>query len=120
MQTYIMQPQPDSLVWLASARFGGLSAAEATLLAAAQMGGFALCGPSGDLSDPVNDPAGGGAWGAERCIRASLIRWLCVERVARDKVDPNGIRAAGAKAVENLNLSYVTVPFGFSLRNCLL
>ncbi len=110
----------NDLVALARARFGDLSAAETTLLAAAQMGGFAFCGPSGDLSDSANDPARASEWGAERCIRAGLIRWLCVEQVARDKVDPNGIRASGAKVIERLNLSYVTVPFGLSLRHCRL
>jgi hypothetical protein len=118
MQTYVMQPKPDSLVALASARFGGLSAAEAGLLAAAQMGGFPFCGPTDDLSDPANDPAKASEWGPERCIRASLIRWLCVEPVARDKVDPLGIRVSGAKVTEYLILSYVTVPFGLTFRNC--
>lgn len=120
MSANMFYAQPAHLVALASTHFGALSAAETRLLVAAQIGGFAFCGPSGDLSDPANDPARASEWGAERCIRASLIRWLCVEQGARGQVDPNGIRAAGAKVIENLNLSYITLPFGLSLRNCRL
>ena len=120
MSAHLNQPQANDLVGLARASFGDLSAAETTLLAAAQIGGFALCGPSANLSDPANDPAKASEWGTERTIRASLIRWLCVERTARDRVDPNGIRASGAKVLGNLDLSNVTVPFGLTLAGCRL
>jgi hypothetical protein len=108
------------LVPLAGAYFGVLSEAETRLLAAAQMGGFAFCGPSSDLSHPSNDPAKSSDWGNERNVRASLIRWLCFDRTARDRVDPSGIRVSGARVVERLNLSYATVPFGLTLTACCL
>jgi len=120
MSAHLNQPQANDLIGLARARFGDLSAAETTLLAAARMGGFALCGPRGNLSDPANDPAKASEWGTERTIRASLIRWLCVEQTARNRVDPNGIRASGAKVLGKLDLSNVTVPFGLTLAGCRL
>src|SRR5260370_217223 len=55
-------------------------------------------------------------WGPERQIRAQVIRWLCVDRLARDQVDPSaGIAVHAAKVVGNLTLSFVTVPFALQL-----
>jgi hypothetical protein len=120
MSPNITQSHADNLVVLATTWFGNLSAAEATLLAAAQFGGFAFCGPSTDLNDSSNDPAKSSNWGTERSIRARLMRWLCFDQAARDRVNANGIRVAGAIVIERLNLSYASVPFGLALLACRL
>jgi hypothetical protein len=72
----------DNLEALARARFGDLSQAELKLLRAAPKGEMAWCGPSAKNDDPANDPAKADEWAHEREIRADLIRWLCVDRLA--------------------------------------
>src|ERR1700680_2452647 len=89
--------QPADLEQLARARFDSLSDAETGLLRAAHKGETAYCGPSERDDDPNNDPASSEDWGSERWIRAELIRWLCVGRDAKDRVDPRGVRAHGAR-----------------------
>src|SRR6266849_10345943 len=103
--------QPADLEQLARARFAPLSDAEIKLLRAAPKGETAYCGPSERDDDPNNDAANSNIWGSERWIRAELIRWLCVDRDAKDRVDPRGIRAHAARITENLDLSFVVVPF---------
>src|SRR5258708_1314395 len=114
------EPEADDLVALARARFGDMSAAEKKLLEAAPKGDLAVCGPNDKWDDSANDPAKAGEWSADREVRAELIRWLCVDRAARERVDPKGIQTFGARIVGKLDLSYVTVPFGLVLRRCRL
>lgn len=114
------QERPPDLDTLARARFGGLSQAEVRLLAAIPNGQFAVCGPNMSDADPANDPANSGTWASDRDIRADLIRWLCVDRIARELVDPMGIQAYGARMPGAIDLSGVTVPFGLALRRCRL
>ena len=99
---------------------GVLSAAELEMVRAAATGEVAYYGPSKRDDDPSNDPSNGQGWGKEREVRAAVIRWLCVERHAKDRVDPRGIRIHSAKVTGELNLSNVTVPFPLSLRSCKL
>jgi hypothetical protein len=90
MGAYQSQGQASSLEELARARFSPLSAAELTLVRAAPKagGGMAHCGPSNRDDDVDNDPSRANgkdhAWGKDRHIRAKLIRWLCVDRSARN------------------------------------
>jgi sRNA-binding regulator protein Hfq len=120
MSPDINQAQADDLGALARARFGDLSAAETNLLEAAPKGELAVCGPNDNWDNPANDPAKAGEWAADREIRAELIRWICVDQAARERVDPKGIQAFGAKVVGKLGLSHVAVPFGLILRRCRL
>ena len=48
--------------------------------------------------------------GAERHVRASLIRWMCVDPDAVKLIDPKGIRVMGARITGGLNLAHVRVP----------
>ena len=112
------QGRPPDLDTLARARFGELSQAEVRLLAAIPNGQLAVCGSNMSDADPANDPANSGTWAADRDIRADLIRWLCVDRIAREFVDPMGIRAYGARIPGAIDLSGVTVPFGLTLWHC--
>jgi len=112
------QGRPPDLDTLARARFGELSQAEVRLLAAIPNGQLAVCGQNMSDADPANDPANSGTWAADRDIRADLIRWLCVDAIARTCVDPMGIRAYGARIPGAIDLSGVTVPFGLTMRHC--
>lgn len=53
-------------------------------------------------------------------IRADLIRWICVDRRAKELVDPSGVRVYGAKVLDAVNLVCVTVPFPLVLVHCRL
>ena len=79
---------------------------------------FAVAGLGADPDDSSNDPAHADEWPASRQIRASLIRWICVDREARSLIDPEGIRVVGARITGGLDLSLVNVPFPVVLRNC--
>lgn len=79
---------------------------------------FAVAGTSPNPDDPSNDPAHADEWPASRQIRATLIRWICVDHEARSLIDPEGIRVVGARITGGLDLSLVSVPFPIVLRNC--
>jgi hypothetical protein len=109
----------QELLRLAWERFGALSEAETKLLHATPKGEFAYCGPSADLDDPSNDPAKADAeWGPERRVCAGLVRWLCTNRDAANKVDPKGIQLVGARIIGPLDLSFAIVPFALWLLRC--
>ena len=121
----IGMPDEPTLEFLAGIRFGGLSEAETTFVRAAPTGEFAVCGPKPDENDPANDPAydpskADAEWKEDRTIRADLIRWVCVDRQARDLVDPRGVQIYGAKVKDALDLSFATIPFALTLWNCRL
>jgi hypothetical protein len=86
----------------------------------ADKGEFAFCGPSAYDDDPANDPSKADNWGHDREIRADLVRWLCVNRAAKEMVDPKGIQIYGAKIPGALDLVSVVVPFPFQLAHCRL
>jgi hypothetical protein len=104
-----------------------LTPSEVSLLQAAPNGAFAACAPADaenekDRPNPANDvsKAHTDAWSPDRKIRADLIRWLCVDRRAKDLVDPKGLRVSGAVIPDPLDLSFVTVPFPLTLERCRL
>ncbi len=111
------------LIAAARSRFGELSAAEQKVLHAVARGEVAYCGPSDKDDDPANDPAKADEWGKERTIRANLIRWLCVDREASERIDPRGIQVHGAKIgslpeERDLDLSGADLPFRLSFTFC--
>ena len=65
------------LLELARRQFGSLSGAELKLLQTATAGECDGCDRILAF-DPLNDPAEADAWGDDRKIRASLIRWACI------------------------------------------
>ncbi|MGC2420511.1 MAG: hypothetical protein WA405_02560 [Candidatus Acidiferrales bacterium] len=105
---------------LALAKFGKLRPAEEELVRAAPTGEGAVCGPNVQWADPAYDPSKAEGWGTDREIRAELIRWLCVDRRAKELVDPKGIQVVGAKISDSLDLDNVTIPFCLSLQRCRL
>ena len=111
---------PSDLEALARVRFPDLKPAEVKLVQSAPKGEFTICGPSRNPADPSNDPADATEWGTEREIRADLIRWICVDRQARDLVDPKGIQVGAAKITGSLDLGNVTARFPLRLQNCRL
>jgi hypothetical protein len=113
----------SQLVALAARKFPNLSNAERAMLWFSDIDNvdraeFAIAGTSSNPDDPSNDPAHVDEWPATRQIRASLIRWICVDYHARNLIDPEGIRVAGARIAGGLDLSLVNVPFPIVLRNC--
>jgi hypothetical protein len=108
----------QELLRLARKRFGKLSKAETKLLRSVPRGEPALCGPSNDLDDPSNDPSKADEWGAERHVRAELIRWLCVYPEAVGRVDPIGIRLLATKITGPLDLSFAEVLLPLWLIRC--
>jgi hypothetical protein len=117
-------PAPTSrLVALAARKFPNLSNAERAMLWFSDIDNvdraeFAIAGTSSNPDDSSNDPAHADEWPASRQIRASLIRWICVDYESRSLIDPEGIRVVGARIVGGLDLSLVNVPFPIVLRNC--
>jgi hypothetical protein len=68
----------------------------------------------------MNDPATAETWGAERKIRADLIRWLCMDSRASDLIDPCGFSILGGAVVDGIELSFIDVPFPIALVRCWL
>ncbi|MGD1212513.1 MAG: hypothetical protein ABR973_14285 [Candidatus Acidiferrales bacterium] len=112
-----------NLAALARDRFSNpkLNSAEEELVRSAPNGTPADCS-SGNIpgNGSTDDPSESDKWPAARTIRAELIRWLCVDRQAKQLVDPRGIRIYGARIDDPLDLSSVTVPFPLDLRCCRL
>jgi hypothetical protein len=118
MPTSSSAGQSEELIRLAETRFQPLREAELKLLRAAPLGEVAWCGSSQKDFDPANDPAKANAWSNDRSIRAALIRWLCIDREAREYVDPRGVQVHGARIEGTLDLSFVRVRFPLSLTCC--
>jgi hypothetical protein len=90
---------------LAAGRFGQLSEAERGLLHSAPRGLLADCRTDEkDPGAPENNPKQAHQWGADREIRAALLRWLCLDAVARAQVAPIGIWVEGARLDARLEL----------------
>jgi hypothetical protein len=102
-----------------------LSPAEERVLRAASDGTFADClRDLGGGSNPANAKGTGETpdekWPETRNVRADLIRWLCVDREARDQVDQKGIQIQGARITEPLDLSSTNVLVPLVLFDCRL
>ena len=100
---------------LARTRYPDMTEAEVNLCRAATKGETAVCGPTLPIDDRTNNPS---SWGTSRQISADLVRWLCVDRRAKELVDPRGIQVLAAKILGVLDLSHVTVPFPLTLAYC--
>ena len=110
---------PPSLETLATSRFGELSEAERRLLHSAPRGELADCGTDEkDPSAPENNPEQAHQWGADREIRAVLLRWLCLDAVARAQVAPDGIWVKAARLDARLKLSFAAIPFPITMIGC--
>ena len=110
----------EELLSLAEDRFRPLREAELKVLRAVPAGEVAWCGPSQKDFDPANDAGKANSWGPERTVRATLIRWLCIDGEARKFVDPRGIQIHGAKIEGVLDLSFVRIRFPVLLNCCSL
>ena len=113
----------ESLERLARTKFTDppLSAAEERVMRAAPDGTIAECRDLGGSVDP--EKANGAPeekWPDARSIRAGLIRWLCVDREAREQVDPLGVWIQGARLAGRLDLSFACIPFPLLILGCRL
>jgi hypothetical protein len=113
-----IEKQFDELKKRAEERFAPLSQAETKMLRAAIAGETAWCGPSRKNDDPHNDPSSDKEWAAEREIRAEVLRWLCIDKAAKDYVDLRGVVIHGAKISGDVNLSGALLNFPFVLNFC--
>jgi hypothetical protein len=107
-----------SLEERASEQFSMPTEAERALLRAVQEGKNADCRTSEALRTQEEDPSRANEWDDQRTIRAPLLRWLCVDRAAKECVDPYGIRISFAKLSGRLDLSYATLPFPLVCNSC--
>ena len=99
----------DSLLSLAKkAGFENLTDCEQKLLQSLPNGQFADCQSDNDAD---NDPSKGDHWPESRRISSTLIRWLCVDEGARKLIDPLGVRIYAAKIPDQLDLSFLSIPF---------
>ena len=109
---------------MARKKFSFLSEAEIGVLEAAPDGTVADCrglGGDEDLQNVDGTPRPPGEqWPETRNVRADLIRWLCVDREAREQVDPRGIQIRGARITEPLDLSFTKVLFPLGMFGCRL
>ena len=97
---------------LAQRRFTQLSTAEQVLIDAISAGQVADCSTTTeqvDINQADQEP---------QQIRASLIRWLCVDTTARNHIDVRGIHLHGAKIIGRLDLAFVSIPFPLALVHC--
>src|ERR1700728_1678671 len=72
----------DLLERIARERFGNLSVAELKLVRHAPYRELAWSSPSDDPDNPLNNPAHGKSWDADRTIRAPIIVWLMTDKDA--------------------------------------
>src|SRR5215469_4703410 len=110
----------DALEKLAHARFGVITTAEQKMLRGAPRRQLTWLGPDSDSGNPRNDPIHGDRWGAERTIRADLLRWLITDRDALRYVHPSGISIAAARVDSMVDLSYLKVSRPVTLLSCYL
>ena len=111
-----------TLEGMARKKFPFLSEAEGRVLQAAPGGTTADCrdlGGDEDLQNVDGTPRPlGEQWPETRNVRADLIRWLVVDREARELVDPKGVWIQGARITGDLDLSFTNVLFPLALLSC--
>jgi hypothetical protein len=103
---------------LALKRFPDLNGCEQTAVHNAAIGQDTICAADPVELNPEKYPEHSDQWDKLPTIRAALIRWLLVDPGARTLVDPAGISIRGANIVEQLGLSYTTIPFAIELVKC--
>lgn len=109
------------LLTLARTALGTLQPAEARLIHGAASEQDVVCGTDLPwISATDNVDADAARWGAERSVRAEVIRWLCVDQDASALVDPKGIRLHGARILGQLDLGHIAIPFPVELHRCRL
>ncbi|MGV9760498.1 membrane-associated oxidoreductase [Streptomyces tricolor] len=77
--------------------------------------------PRGEAVDfresAAEDPADGGSWGAERTVRAQVLRALLLDGPRQDGEIPS-LSLAGARITGRLDLQYATIDHPVRLRHC--
>jgi hypothetical protein len=93
-----------------------LTVCESRLLKAVAIGTVEDADCGHDPGAPAPKESGGSLQPYD--VRAKLIRWLIVDPKAVKLVDSRGIRLYRARVVDELNLSFLTVPFPLVFGNC--
>ena len=68
--------------------------------------------------DAPDNPSVANPWGVERTLRATFIRWLCVNSMAAKLYATDGVRIVGAKVVGELKFDYTVVDVPIVLDGC--
>ena len=100
---------------LATDKFGPLTDAELKLLEAVASGRSAKCGSA---NEQENDPNNAAAWGDERTIRSSIVKWLCRDKNALTYNDSLVIAVRDARFTGQLDLSASSLGLTLSLLRC--
>jgi hypothetical protein len=93
-----------------------LTVCESRLLKAVAIGSGDIANCGQDVGSPVPKESRGSLQPYD--VRARLIRWLIVDPKAVKLVDPRGIRLHGARVVDELDLSFLMVPFPLDFKKC--
>jgi hypothetical protein len=117
-----MSKASNRLVDLAKDEFGELTPAENTFLVRSSSAPLFRSASERDQEERANaqDFEKAGEWGADRVIRAGLLRWVCVDPAACALIDQRGIQVDNARIEGHLNFFGVKLPFLFTLRRCLV
>ena len=112
------QHKTNELESLTRLHFRNLTLAETTLIRSLPKGELAVCGRlvSAKVTSEELDRAL--EWKSDRFIRASLVRWLCIDAAARQFIDSSGIQVFGARLEGSLDLSQVSLTFPLMLVGC--
>jgi hypothetical protein len=105
----------QALLTLATEQLPNLTEAEKRLICAVATGKEANYSK---LNNDENDPTHAEHWDASRTIRATVIRWLCVNHEAMRYIDPKGLQIDAARIDGELDLEAVIVPFPLHLTRC--
>jgi multidrug efflux pump subunit AcrA (membrane-fusion protein) len=82
---------------------------------------MAEAGEVADYSTGESDqdnPEQGASWGAERTLRAEVVRRLCLRLNPDWPIDPKGVRVHGAKITGDLDLGSATIAFPLEMARC--
>jgi len=113
----LLEEKAQRLVDLAKKAFPEppLARAEREMLRAAARGRMADRRAGNAAED---NPAGAEKWGADRAVRAKLLRWLCTEHEASGLVDHRGVQVRGVRIDGRPDLSCADVPFPLGFWGC--
>jgi hypothetical protein len=103
---------------LAERKFGPLNRAEKLIVGGATMRNLVWVGPNDDPNNPDNDVAGAEKWGADRTVRAEVIRWIASDADAARFVHPSGPGFVGAAVKGEIDFSYLLLSKPITMLGC--
>jgi hypothetical protein len=108
----------DRLEHLAVVRFGALSAAERMTVRAAPQRELKWLGPAAGADSALNAVTTAEKWGAERTVRAAIVRWLYSDPQAYPLMDQSGLGIAAARISGQLDFSFLKTDKPITIFQC--